>query len=97
MADEEKPGIPPEATDVPTPEDAESDTGGSDIRPAMSEQEIRDAGLAVDVPFESGVAQPERLKYADLGADKKYEGAEPSSDQVTGGDLKPEKAPPEEG
>jgi hypothetical protein len=33
----------------------------------MTEREIRDAGLAIDVPFESGEPQPERLKYADLG------------------------------
>lgn len=33
----------------------------------MTEAEIRDAGLAVDVPFESGQPQPDRLKYADLG------------------------------
>lgn len=37
------------------------------ITPGMSEQEIRDAGLAVDVPFESGDPKPERLRYADLG------------------------------
>jgi hypothetical protein len=33
----------------------------------MTEQEIREAGLAVDVPFESGEPQPERLRYASLG------------------------------
>ena len=29
----------------------------------MTEQEIRDAGLAIDVPFESGMATPQRLRY----------------------------------
>jgi hypothetical protein len=37
------------------------------VHPGMSEQEIRDAGLAVDVPYESGSPEPERLRYADLG------------------------------
>lgn len=37
------------------------------ITPGMNEAEIRAAGLAVDVPFESGQSDPERLRYADLG------------------------------
>jgi hypothetical protein len=37
------------------------------IMPGMTEQEIRDAGLAIDVPYESGQPEPERLRYADLG------------------------------
>lgn len=50
----------PESQDGPPP------TGGA-IKPAMTEAEIRAAGLAVDVPFESGEPQPDRLRYADLG------------------------------
>lgn len=50
-----------------TPPDAGSSSKKApDILPAMSEQEIRDAGLAVDVPFET-TGTPERLRYANLG------------------------------
>ena len=42
------------------------------IRPEMSEVEIRAAGLAVDVPYESGDPNPKRLRYADLGPEKKW-------------------------
>lgn len=48
------------------------------ITDSMSEQEIRDAGLAVDVPFESGEAKPERLRYADLGEGKRFAGTIPA-------------------
>lgn len=37
-----------------------------DVPAAMSEQQIRDAGLMIDVPFESGEAKPSRLRYADF-------------------------------
>jgi len=49
--------------DQPTPEAPKPDTSSQEIRPAMSEQEIRDAGLVVDVPYESGSADPQRLRY----------------------------------
>lgn len=63
--------------DTPT---ADSQTGNaastkpdaSSLKPGMTETEIRQAGLAIDVPFESGEPKPERLKYADLGKDKKF-------------------------
>ena len=48
------------------------------ITDGMSESEIRAAGLAVDVPFESGEAKPERLSYADLGEGKRYSGEVPA-------------------
>lgn len=74
---------PPEKPDT-TP-DTPDTTTGEQIKPAMSEQEIRDAGLAVDVPFESGSANPERLTYGDLGPEKKYAAKEakdkPPADQ----------------
>ena len=40
--------------------------------PGMSEAEIRSAGLVIDVPFDPGGAEPERLRYADLGPDKQW-------------------------
>ena len=43
-----------------------SGSGGGDVPAAMSEQQIRDAGLMIDVPFESGEAKPSRLRYADF-------------------------------
>lgn len=33
----------------------------------MNESQIRDAGLAIDVPFETAGEPEERLRYADLG------------------------------
>lgn len=45
--------------------------GQPNVVPAMSEVEIRAAGLAVDVPFETGTGE-ERLKYASLGPDKAW-------------------------
>ena len=50
---------------------------GAVITDAMSEAEIRAAGLAIDVPWESGEAKPERLSYADLGEGKRYAGTVP--------------------
>ena len=47
------------------------------ITDGMSEAEIRAAGLAVDVPYESGEAKPERLSYADLGEGKRFTGKVP--------------------
>jgi hypothetical protein len=41
------------------------------VMPAMTEQEIRDAGLMIDVPYET-TGEPERLKYANLGPEKKW-------------------------
>jgi hypothetical protein len=51
--------------------DNRSDKSG--IKPGMNEAEIRDAGLAVDVPFETGDGS-QRLRYADLGEEKRYKG-----------------------
>lgn len=58
----------PAKKDAPA-SDADSTAAGAagKIKPGMSEQQIRDAGLAIDVPFESGESAPERLQYADLG------------------------------
>ena len=36
------------------------------VQDAMSEEEIRQAGLTIDVPFESGEARPSRLRYAEF-------------------------------
>lgn len=63
---------PPAKPDAPAgggeqPTETQPSKGNGNVRPGMSEQEIRDAGLAIDVPFESGEPQPERLRYADLG------------------------------
>ena len=44
----------------------------------MSEQQIRDAGLAIDVPFESGMANPQRLRYDD---ESEKEKPEPESEE----------------
>jgi hypothetical protein len=62
----------------------------SGIRPAMSEQEIRDAGIAIDVPFESGEPNPQRLRYANLG--KQWT---PPEDWTPGGGAGTEPVPPE--
>lgn len=69
-----QPGKRPKPKSETTPADAsapDSDSTTADstgkILPGMSEQQIRAAGLAIDVPFESGEPQPERLQYADLG------------------------------
>lgn len=48
-------------------DDSTTSVSSGKIQPAMTETQIRDAGLAIDVPFESGQPQPERLSYADLG------------------------------
>lgn len=68
MADDETPEVEDEADEEETPT-PESERG----KPVhgMTEQEIRDAGLAIDVPFETGPGL-ERLKYADLGPEKSY-------------------------
>lgn len=57
------------ADDETTTPDTEADTtpDTSGIQPGMNEQQIRKAGLAIDVPFESGQPEPERLRYSDLG------------------------------
>jgi hypothetical protein len=60
--------VPDEPT--PTPDEAAADGGDASsgaVQPGMSETQIRDAGLAIDVPFESGEPAPQRFKYADLG------------------------------
>jgi hypothetical protein len=60
----------PDAPETPTPDaagTAPSSGSTANIKPGMTEQEIRDAGVAIDVPFESGSPEPERLRYADLG------------------------------
>jgi hypothetical protein len=73
MADEPS---PPEKQSEEQPEGEPEFDQSSEITPAMNEQEIRNAGLAIDVPFESGMAKPQRLRYADLGG-KKYGEVEP--------------------
>jgi hypothetical protein len=40
----------------------------------MNEREIREAGLAIDVPFETS-GEPERLRYANLGKTRKADEA----------------------
>ena len=55
----------------------EKNAGTPEIKDAMSEAEIRAAGLAIDVPYESGEAKPERLKYADLGEEYRWSGKMP--------------------
>ena len=103
MADEVKrdPSEPPEgeqpAGDEPAEGEGEELDPSSEIKPGMSEAEIRDAGLAIDVPYESGMAQPQRLKYgeeADFGPLPEYpkggetEGIEP--DEETAPEAEPE-------
>lgn len=70
MADEATPSGPEQDDAATTPTDAPADDSGQvsgQVSGNMSEQQIRDAGLAIDVPFESGQPQPERLRYSDLG------------------------------
>jgi hypothetical protein len=57
------------------PDDAQQE-GAGDAKPeavtgAMSEQQIRDAGLAIDVPYESPPGNPAPLQYADDLPDEK--------------------------
>lgn len=56
-------------------DDPEGDTvdPGSPIRPAMTLQEIEDAGVAVDVPFETASARPQRLRYGGSFAEEPFE------------------------
>lgn len=69
MADDPKPPDDESAEQTPDDETAETKPSGDSatIKPAMNESEIRQAGLAIDVPYESGQSEPERLTYADLG------------------------------
>lgn len=59
---------PEKQADAPTPPDPSKikDTG-------MSEEEIRDAGLQIDVPFEAGHAEPKALRYAEGIAEKPWQ------------------------
>lgn len=68
--------IPPPVTPPPKPDEDADEGDGVDpnVKPGMSLQEIKDAGLQVDLPFESGSADPQPLQYADLGPEKQYKG-----------------------
>lgn len=55
----EDPKDDPPDTEPDKTEDKKADTKGG-----MSAQQIRDAGLAIDLPYEVPDAQPERLRYA---------------------------------
>lgn len=98
MPDPKKPdeqeGVAPE--DTPGGEQAEQAPPDSGPAPesggGMSETQIRAAGYAVDVPYDSGDGTP-RLKYGAGIADKPYDGPLPGdSEQEAPGP--PEEAPP---
>ena len=62
---------------TPMPEGALSPDGtATGIAPAMSEQMIREAGLAVDLPWDGPSLAPRRLRYARV-APTNAEPAEP--------------------
>ena len=63
---------PVTGSDRSAPEGEDELDPASEIKPGMSERQIRDAGLAIDVPFESGMAEPQRLKYGDIGDEYAY-------------------------
>ena len=94
---------PPEP-EKPKPKAEEPEEEGEreiEIRPGMNEDEIRAAGLAIEVPYESGEAKPQRLQYADLGPEKRWtppEGFDPragrpvatTTDTIDGGEPTPD-------
>lgn len=45
----------------------------SPIKPSMTEQEIKGAGVAVDVPFETATPNPEEIQYASGIAKEPFE------------------------
>lgn len=63
-------------------------TGGG-----MSEQQIRDAGLAVDVPYETG-AGTERLRYAPGISETPFTGPLPGDDEQAPTTPQPAQAAP---
>lgn len=46
-----------------------------------SPSQIAKRGLIVDVPMEASSPDPARLKYADLGEDKKWRRPDPAQDE----------------
>jgi hypothetical protein len=65
------PPTPPAPDAPPAPDEAEGET--KKVQPVMTLEELRAAGILIDVPFESGSSKPARLKYADLPG-KEYTG-----------------------
>jgi hypothetical protein len=64
---------PPEEPPKPPMDDEEEED--DQIKDTMTEQEIREAGLIIDLPFESGSADPQSLEYEDfLPEERKFKG-----------------------
>lgn len=55
-----------------TQEPSDEAPAAAEVRDGMSELEIRDAGVMIDLPYESPSGSPEPMQYEDLGDEKSW-------------------------